>query len=104
MKRSRAARIALTALSAVLAAACATAALADAKFGHLAVRLEQNATDNDFEVVFEATGGDTGLASLQVAAPDGRIVIDFKAAEQQAGHAHDPARNARAEVARQPAG
>lgn len=53
-------------------------AQADAKFEHLAVRVEQNATDNDFEIVFEATGGDTGLSALKVTAPDGRIVIDFK--------------------------
>lgn len=53
-------------------------AQADAKFEHLAVRVEQNATDNDFEIVFEATGGDTGFATLKVTAPDGRIVIDFR--------------------------
>lgn len=53
-------------------------ALADAKFEHLAVRVEQNATDNDFEIVFEASGGDTGFAALKVTAPDGRVVIDFK--------------------------
>ncbi|MFZ2652666.1 MAG: hypothetical protein WA210_21400 [Burkholderiaceae bacterium] len=72
-------KLQLLALIGALATAAAGATLADAKFSHLAVRVEQNATDKDFEVVFEATGGDTGLASLQVAAPDGRVVIDFKA-------------------------
>jgi hypothetical protein len=61
-----------------VALATGSAALADAKFELMAVRVEQNATDNDFEVVFEATGGDTGMAALKVAAPDGRVVVDFK--------------------------
>src|SRR4051812_20716462 len=40
---------------------------------------EQNATDGDVEAVFEAIGGDDGLASFTVTAPDGRTVVDFKA-------------------------
>src|SRR5881296_2029158 len=43
------------------------------------VRLEQNATDGDFEVVFEIKGGTEGLAKLTVVSPDGRTVIDFTA-------------------------
>ncbi len=43
------------------------------------VRFEQNATDGDVEVVFEAKGGDQGLAKLTVVAPDGRTVVDFTA-------------------------
>lgn len=43
------------------------------------VHFEQNATDGDAEVVFEAGGGDDGLAALKVVAPDGRTVIDFNA-------------------------
>ncbi len=43
------------------------------------VRFEQNATDQDVEVVFKVTGGDTGLAKLTVVGPDGRTVIDFTA-------------------------
>ena len=70
---------------AALAAAAGGAAVADAKFKHLAVHLEQNATDNDFEFVFEATGSDTGLATLQVAAPDGRVVIDFRSPNTKLG-------------------
>ncbi len=48
-------------------------------FGEAAVRFEQNATDGDVEVVFEATGGRDGLAKLRVVAPDGRTVVDFAA-------------------------
>ncbi len=49
------------------------------------MHFEQNATDNDFEIVFQATGGDTGLAALQIAAPDGRIVVDFKSPNTKLG-------------------
>jgi hypothetical protein len=41
------------------------------------VSFETNATDGDFEVVFEAKGGDVGLAQLTVVAPDGRTVLDM---------------------------
>lgn len=44
-----------------------------------AVRLEQNATDGDVEVVLEAKGGSEGLASLTITAPDGRTIVDFTA-------------------------
>jgi len=60
-------------------------AQADEKFEQIAVRLESNATDEDVEVVFEATSGDIGLATLRVAAPDGRTVIDFKAPDTKLG-------------------
>jgi hypothetical protein len=43
------------------------------------VRFEQNATDGDVEVVFNAKGGREGLAKLTVVSPDGRTVIDFEA-------------------------
>jgi hypothetical protein len=43
------------------------------------VYFEQNATDGDFEVVFEVKGGDKGLAKLAVVSPDGRTVLDFTA-------------------------
>jgi len=49
------------------------------RFATATVRSEQNATDGDFEVVFEARGGDDGLAKLTVVSPDGRTVIDFTA-------------------------
>lgn len=58
------------------------------EFEHAAVRIEQNATDEDVEVVFEATSGDIGLATLRVAAPDGRTVIDFKAPDSKLGIRH----------------
>jgi len=72
-------------LMCALALGWSGAALADAKFEHLAVRVEHNATDKDFEIVFEATAGDTGLAMLKVAAPDGRVVIDFKSPNTKLG-------------------
>jgi hypothetical protein len=43
------------------------------------VQFEQNATDGDVEVVFEAKGGQEGLAKLIVVSPDGRTVVDFTA-------------------------
>ncbi len=43
------------------------------------VHLERNATDNDFEVVFEVKGEEDGLAELTVVAPDRRTVVAFKA-------------------------
>ena len=50
-----------------------------APFERATVYFEQNATDEDAEVVFEADTGDLGLASLKVVSPDGRTIIDFKA-------------------------
>lgn len=43
------------------------------------VHFEQNATDGDVEVVFEAKGGAEGLAKLKVTSPDGRTIVDFTA-------------------------
>lgn len=43
------------------------------------VHFEQNATDEDVEVVFEVKGGPEGLTKLTVVSPDGRTVVDFKA-------------------------
>ena len=60
-------------------------AWADEKFEHVAVRLESNATDEDVEVVFDVKSGDFGLATLRVAAPDGRTVIDFKSPDAKLG-------------------
>lgn len=61
-------------------------AQADEKFEHAAVRFEQNATDADVEVVFEATtSGNAGLAALKVIAPDGRTVIDFTVPDSKLG-------------------
>jgi hypothetical protein len=43
------------------------------------VHFEQNATDGDVEVVFEAKGGAEGLDRLTLTAPNGRVVADFTA-------------------------
>ena len=74
----------LTLLS-LLALAASSFALADEKFEEASIRLEQNATDEDVEVVFEATSGDDGLAALRVSAPDGRVVIDFRSPDSKLG-------------------
>jgi len=63
-------------------------AQADEKFEHVAIRFEQNATDQDAEIVFEATSGAVGLATLKVVAPDGRTLIDFKAPDSKLGLRH----------------
>jgi len=43
------------------------------------VQFEQNATDGDVEVVFEAQAGVEGLASLVVKGPDGRTAVNVTA-------------------------
>ena len=48
-------------------------------FELMSVRMEQNATDEDAEIVFEAAGIKYGLVQLTVVSPDGRNVIDFSA-------------------------
>jgi hypothetical protein len=50
-----------------------------APFPVASVHFEQNATDRDVEVVFQAAGETEGLASLKVVSPEGRTVIDFTA-------------------------
>jgi hypothetical protein len=64
---------------AILALAGVKETDAPVPFETATVHFEQNATDGDVEVVFEAKGGDQGLAQLTVLAPDGRTVVDFKA-------------------------
>jgi hypothetical protein len=58
------------------------------EFEHVAIRLEQNVTDRDAEVVIEATAGDVGLTTLKVVAPDGRTLVDFKAPDSKLGIRH----------------
>jgi hypothetical protein len=58
------------------------------KFERVAVYLEQNLKDKDAEVKFEAIAGNTGLATLEVTAPDGRTVIDFKTSGSKLGIRH----------------
>lgn len=61
---------------------------AEEKFEKIAVLFEQNATDKDAEVVFDATSGGAGLATLKVVAPGGRTVVDFKAPDSKLGLRH----------------
>jgi hypothetical protein len=63
-------------------------AQAEDKFESVAVYFEQNATDKDAEVMFEAKGGGVGLAALKVVAPNGRTVVDFKAPDSKLGLQH----------------
>ena len=63
-------------------------AQAPEKFESVKVYFEQNLRDKDAEVKFEATGGEVGLATLTVTAPDGRVVIDFKAGNSKLGMRH----------------
>jgi len=48
-------------------------------FATATVHFEQNATDGDVEIVFAVKGGDEGLSTLRIVAPDGRTVVDFRA-------------------------
>ena len=61
---------------------------AEEKFANIAVHFEQNATDEDVEVVFKAKSGDAGLSTLKVVAPDGRTVVDFNAPDSKLGLRH----------------
>jgi hypothetical protein len=54
-------------------------ASATTPFPTATVHVERNATDNDYEVVFEVKGADDGLAELTVMSPDRRTVVAFKA-------------------------
>jgi len=60
-------------------------ALAESKFDKVAVYFERNAADDDIEVRFLATANEKGLVELRVTAPDGRIVVDFKAPDSKIG-------------------
>lgn len=74
--------------AAILLAACSGVARADEKFETAVVSLEQTIQDADIEVKFDAIGGNAGLASLKVVAPDGRTVIDFAAQGSKMGMRH----------------
>jgi hypothetical protein len=63
-------------------------AWADGKFEHVAVFLEQTVEDEDTEIVFDAVSGSVGLKELQIVAPDGRLVVDFKAPDSKLGIRH----------------
>jgi hypothetical protein len=74
----------LAAISVLLAgsggwACAAEPGSAPTTFPVASVRFEQNATDEDSEVVFDVKGGKDGLAELTVVSPDGRTVVAFKA-------------------------
>lgn len=60
----------------------AEGAAAAGSFATARVHFEQNATDEDVEVVFEVKGGDVGLATLRIVAPGGRVVVDFRAPDR----------------------
>lgn len=78
-------RFILTATAALVLGASQGMACASEAFERIKVFLEQNVQDQDAEVKIEATGGKGGLAALQVKAPDGRTVIDFKAPDSRLG-------------------
>ncbi|MGH2570635.1 MAG: hypothetical protein ACRDGR_05375, partial [bacterium] len=61
---------------AAIAAFASPAGAAD-KFEDAAVRLEQNATDGDNEVVLEIKSGTMGIDHLSVVAPDGHTVFEL---------------------------
>lgn len=58
---------------------------ADDRFAALAMRIERNVTDQDHEVVIEVKSGDIGLSALKLVAPDGRTLLDLKAADSRLG-------------------
>jgi len=76
------------AMAAVLLSVCPGYVWGGEKFESVTAYLEQTAEDEDSEVRFEAVGGTAGLTALKVVAPDGRTVIDFKAADSKLGMRH----------------
>jgi hypothetical protein len=73
---------------AILLAGCQCSAWAAEKFESVSVYLEQTIEDGDSEITFDAISGTDGLTALKVMAPDGRTVIDYKAAESKLGMRH----------------
>ena len=63
------------------AASAPPAASTAARLEAATVVFEQNATDGDVEVVFEAKGIQEGLVKLTVTAPNGHKVVDFVSRE-----------------------
>ena len=61
---------------------------AEEKFSKAVAHFEQNATDKDAEVLFEAVGSGAGLAALKVVGPGGQTVVDFKAPDSKLGMQH----------------
>jgi hypothetical protein len=60
-------------------------AIAADKFEKAQLRMEQNLTDKDVEVKFIVTSKNAGIAALQITAPDGRVVVDFKSPSSKFG-------------------
>lgn len=60
-------------------------AVAESKFEKALVYLERNVADDDIEVRFAVTANEKGLTALRVIAPDGRVVVDFKAPQSNIG-------------------
>lgn len=60
-------------------------AVAESKFEKALIYLERNVADDDIEVRFAVTANEKGLAALRVIAPDGRIIVDFKAPQSKMG-------------------
>ena len=58
------------------------------EFEKVAIYLERNIQDEDAEVKFEASAPDVGLTVFRVVAPNGLMVIDFKAPNSKIGIRH----------------
>lgn len=61
---------------------------AEDKFERTAVILEQNITDKDVEVVFQATSDKAGMRTLKIVAPDGRTVVRYRSPDSRLGIKH----------------
>jgi hypothetical protein len=59
--------------------AAGAGSVAPGRFAVANIRLEQNVTDGDVEIVIEAKGGEDGLAKFMVVSPDGRTLVDVAA-------------------------
>ena len=78
-------RSALPLTLALILTALQGVARSEETFQKVGVYLEQTVEDQDSEIMFEAIGGDLGLTTLKVVAPDGRTVVDFKAPDSKLG-------------------
>jgi len=76
-------------LAAALLLLCAHGLVrAEEEFERTAIRLEQNVSDKDVEVVLEATSDKAGMRALSVVAPDGRTIVRFRSPDSQLGIRH----------------
>lgn len=75
-------------MTATLIVSYSSTLLAAEKFERASIVLERTIEDADAEIKIDVMTKASGLSSLRVAAPDGRIIVDFKAPSSALGIHH----------------